>query len=63
MEWHHLVFDPEAQIGAGEYTFQMKGRHHGIVIVKLKDGLIASWREYQYSSSLPFDEFVGESAF
>jgi hypothetical protein len=63
MEWHHLVFDPETQIGTGEYTFQMKDRHHGIVIVKLKDGLIASWREYQYQSSLSWSEFVGESAF
>lgn len=63
MEWHHLVFDPETQVGTGEYTFQMNGRYHGIVIVKLKDGLIASWREYQYPSSLPWKEFVGESAF
>jgi hypothetical protein len=63
MEWHHLVFDPETQIGSGEYTFQMKERYHGIVIVRLKDGLIATWREYQYQSSLPWSEFVGESAF
>ena len=63
MEWHHLVFDPETQIGTGEYTFQMKERHHGIVIVKLKDGLIASWREYQYQSSLSWREFAGESGF
>jgi SnoaL-like domain len=63
MEWHHLVFDPETQVGSGEYSFQMNNRYHGIVIVKLKDGLIASWREYQYPSSLSWAEFVGESAF
>jgi uncharacterized protein (TIGR02246 family) len=63
MEWHYLVFDPETQIGAGEYTFQMSNRYHGMVIVKVKDGLIASWREYQYPSSLSWKEFVGESAF
>lgn len=63
MEWHHLVFDPETQIGTGEYTFQMRDRYHGIAIVKLKDGLIASWREYQYPSSLSWREFAGESGF
>lgn len=63
MEWHHLVFDPETQIGSGEYTFQMDQRYHGMVIVRLKDGLIATWREYQYPSSLSWGEFVGESAF
>ena len=63
MEWHHLVFDPETQVGAGEYTFQMNNRYHGMVIVKLKDGLIASWREYQDQSSLSWSEFAGESAF
>ena len=40
MTWHHLAFHEEAQIGFGEYTFQMHGRYHGIVVVKLESGLI-----------------------
>lgn len=63
MTWHHLVFDEDAQIGTGEYTFQMNQRYHGIVIVRLRDGLIAHWREYQYPSTLSWEEFIGENAF
>jgi len=31
--------------------------------VKLRDGLIAHWREYQYPSALSWEEFIGENAF
>ena len=63
MVWHHLIFDEGAQIGCGEYTFQGQGRYHGVVMVKLVDGLIATWREYQYASDLEWEEFVARSAF
>ena len=38
MIWHHLAFDEGEQVGFGEYTFQMHGRYHGIVVVKLEAG-------------------------
>lgn len=63
MTWHHLLFDEDAQIGAGEYTFQAQNRYHGAVLVRIEDGEIANWREYQYRSELEWDEFVGENAF
>jgi hypothetical protein len=63
MEWHHLAFDEENQIGFGEYTFQMNHRYHGIVIVKLRDGKISNWREYQYQSDRDWKEFTAKNFF
>jgi hypothetical protein len=63
MTWHHLVFDEHANLGAGEYTFRGNSQYHGLVIVEVRAGLIRRWREYQYPSDLPWDRFVGESAF
>jgi hypothetical protein len=63
MAWHHLVFDETAQLGTGEYTFRGNRQFHGLVIVEVRAGLIRRWREYQYPSDLPWDRFVGESAF
>jgi hypothetical protein len=47
----------------GEYTFQMHGRYHGIVIVKLESGLIKHWREYQYRTELNWQEFTSHNPF
>ena len=63
MVWHHLVFDERSQVGAGEYTFEMNKRYHGVVMVRIRDGRIANWREYQYQSTLSFEEFAGENRF
>jgi ketosteroid isomerase-like protein len=63
MIWHHLVFDEASQIGFGEYTFQMNNRYHGIVTVKIRDGKISNWREYQYKSDLEWRDFAGKSDF
>lgn len=63
MTWHHLAFNEEEQVGFGEYTFQMHGRYHGIVVVKVEAGLIKHWREYQYRSELHWDEFAGQNPF
>jgi ketosteroid isomerase-like protein len=60
MTWHHLAFNDESQIGFGEYTFQMNNRYHGIVVVKIRDGKISNWREYQYKSDLEWKEFIRE---
>jgi ketosteroid isomerase-like protein len=63
MTWHNLVFDPAAQIGFGEYTFRYQIQTHGIVIIKLSNGLIRNWREYEVESNLPWDAFVGDNRF
>jgi uncharacterized protein (TIGR02246 family) len=58
MQFHHLAFDEDEQIGFGEYTFQGNSRYHGIVIVKLRAGRISNWREYQYKSDQAWPEFT-----
>ena len=63
MTWHHLAFNEAEQVGFGEYSFQMHGKYHGIVIVKLENGLVKSWREYQYKTVLAWDEFAALNYF
>lgn len=63
MTWHHLAFNESEQIGFGEYTFEMHGRYHGIVIVKLELGLVKYWREYQYKTELTWEEFIQQKMF
>ena len=63
MTWHHLAFNEAEQIGFGEYTFEMHGRYHGIVVVKIEAGLIKHWREYQYRTELGWDEFTQYNRF
>lgn len=63
MQWHHIVFDSSTQIGAAEYTFAARRRYHGIVLVQVRGGLIARWREYQVASDLAWAEFAGASRF
>ena len=63
MTWHHLVFDPVTQVGAGEYTFRLNRQYHGVVMVQLRGGRIARWREYETESSLSFEEFSAATRF
>ncbi|HKZ39234.1 MAG TPA: nuclear transport factor 2 family protein [Chryseolinea sp.] len=63
MRWHNVAFNEDAQIGFGEYTFAMNKQYHGIVAIKIKNGKIALWREYQYESSMDWKEFSGDSEF
>lgn len=63
MTWHNLLFDPAQQIGAGEYPFRYRIQTHGLVIVKISNGRIRNWREYETSSSLDWDHFIGENRF
>jgi ketosteroid isomerase-like protein len=62
MQFHQLWFDEATQRGAGEYSFGVTGKptaDHGIVVVALRDGLIARWREYQRKGPAAFEEFIG----
>ncbi len=63
MEWHHLIFDSEQQIGVGEYTFDYQVQTHGLVIVKFTNGLVSLWREYEEESPLPWKQAVGNCDF
>lgn len=63
MTWHHLAFNNEEQTGFGEYTFEMDGRYHGIVVVQVEAGLIKHWREYQYQTELDWETFISRHAF
>jgi ketosteroid isomerase-like protein len=64
MEWHHFAYEPDTEIGFGEYTFRYKGyQAHGIVIVRTRNGEIRNWREYDIPSKLTFEQFVGANAF
>ena len=61
--WHHLIFDPATQIGAGEYTFTYQIRTHGMAILRIVNGKIANWREYEVESRMNWEEMVGENRF
>jgi len=63
IEWHHLIFDQAQQVGTGEYTFTYNLTTHGIVIVRLRNGLISNWREYEIESPLPWKQLVGKNQF
>ena len=61
MIWHNLIFDPEQQMGAGEYTFRYRIQTHGLVIVKISNGLVRNWREYETSSTQQWEAFIGDN--
>jgi SnoaL-like protein len=61
--WHRLIFDPALQMGAGEYTFTYKVRTHGMVILRIVNGKIANWRQYEVESRMNWEEMVGENRF
>jgi hypothetical protein len=63
MVWHHVAFDPDGQIGMGEFTFEYGGASHGVVVARVRDGLISNWREYYYESNLGWDEFTRKNPF
>lgn len=61
MVFHHLSFDETGQVGAGEFSFGLRGgsfADHGVVIVDIRDGKIASWREYLRKGPSAFEDFV-----
>jgi hypothetical protein len=64
MTWHHLAFNPDSQIGFGEYTFRYGDyQTHGIAIVQVSDHQISHWREYQYRSNLKWKRFTEQNQF
>jgi SnoaL-like domain len=63
MTWHHLVFNEQTQIGAGEFTFEYGGTVHGVAMVKIENGKIGNWREYWYESPLDWEKFTRSNPF
>jgi len=63
MTWHNLLFDRKQGIGVGEYTFRYRVQTHGLVIVKISNGLIRNWREYETQSNLDWTDFIGDNRF
>lgn len=61
MRFHNLWFDENKQVGAGEYSFGMTDKpaaDHGVVIIEIRDGKIAFWREYQRKGPTEFEDFI-----
>ena len=63
MVWHHVVFDPAQQLGAGEFTFTYGETVHGVAMIKVREGLISNWREYWYGSPLAWEAFTEKNSF
>ena len=63
MTWRHRAYDPTTGIGFGEFSFTYGSTVHGVVVVRLREGKIANWREYWYESELPWEEFVAANPF
>lgn len=64
MRFHNLWFDEVRQTGAGEYSFGEqadKTADHGVVVVELRHGRIAVWREYQQKGPVGFEEFIDKA--
>lgn len=61
--WHEVVFDPARQFGAVEYTYEGTYRYHGTVLVRLANGLVTHWREYQHVDDRAWEDFARETRF
>lgn len=58
--WHLTLFDPARQVGMAEYTYEGTHRYHGVALIRLRDGLIARWFEYQHKDGRSHAAFAGE---
>ena len=59
MTWHHISFNEVTAIGAAEFTFEWPdGQVHGMVSIRVEDGLIANWREYYYEAEADWNHFT-----
>ena len=63
MTWHHMMFNEDTQVGAGEFTFEYGSKVHGVAIIKIEHRLIRNWREYWYESPLDWEKFSRQNPF
>lgn len=61
--WHTTMFDEATQTGTAEYTYTGTHRYHGVAIVRLHDGLVTHWREYQHVDARDWNDYVGTTRF
>jgi hypothetical protein len=61
--WHHILFDEARQLGVAEYTYDGSWRYHGTVWIRVQDGVITHWREYQHTDPREWEDFVSGTAF
>ena len=61
MEFHNQAYDAEAQLGFAEFTFATANSErasHGVVVIEVSEGRIASWREYFEPGPNSFERFI-----
>lgn len=64
LRYQNLWFDESKQVGCVEFSFGGEGKptaDHGTIIVELRDGLIAHWREYVQKGAADFGEFTASN--
>ena len=61
--WHNILFDEARQLGVAEYTYDGTWRYHGTVWIRVQDGRITHWREYQHTDPREWDDFASGTAF
>jgi hypothetical protein len=61
LDLHNVWFDEESQVGCVEFSFGVRNAleaDHGTVVVEVRDGLIARWREYVQPGPADFARFI-----
>lgn len=61
LHYHQLWFDEITQMGGAEFSFGGAGKptaDHGVIIVRLREGQIAHWREYVQKGPADFGQFI-----
>jgi ketosteroid isomerase-like protein len=61
LDFHNLWFDEAKQTGCVEFSFGVRGKpkaDHGTIVVELRNGLIAHWREYVQKGPAQFTDFI-----
>lgn len=61
LRFQNLWFDTNKQTGCVEFSFGREGQptaDHGTIVVEVRNGLIADWREYVQKGPADFVEFV-----
>ena len=56
-EFHNSSWDDERQLGVAEFTYVGTFCYHGTAWIEIKNGKIATWREYQHISNKSWEEF------
>ena len=61
--FHTVIFDEARQVAAVEYTYEGSQRYHGVALIRLENGLITHWREYQHVDQRTWPEFAAGTEF